>query len=196
MTSFACLAVAALVWVACDDGGAQSPAEELPEEYAHFPPTAVLSTVMNLRSDLLAVRHPSDGGGRAWLEDGPTEVRISSRHTWTIVYEAGPLGVAEGGMVYFMTSPFWGWGDAPQTRYADGPGYVELSTDAADVELIGIELNENALGIEIGGRALREGERVRIVYGAGTGAISDRYYERGASFWVSVDGDGDRSPAR
>ena len=44
----------------------------------------------------------------------------------------------------------------------------------------------------IGGRALAEGERVRIVYGAGpAGARADRYAERGSRFWVAVDGNAD-----
>jgi hypothetical protein len=180
--------------MACDDGAAppsSAPSGDIPEEYAHYPPTAVLQTVMQLRSDLETVRHPSDGGGRAWLEDGPTEVQISSRHTWTFVYEAGPLGVSEDGLVYFMVSPFWGWDDSPQTEAPGVPGYTELSTDASGVELTGDRVDLHLLAIRIGGRDLRQGERIRVVYGAGVGAMADRYYERGARFWFSVDGDGD-----
>ena len=198
-TSLVCLAVACAVWIACDDparpaAGPQSrpdPAAALPEEYAHYPRTAALPTVLQLRDDLAAVRHPSDGGGRAWLEDGPTEVRISSRHTWTIVYEAGALGISEGGVLYFMTSPFWGWEDPPQTGYPEAPGYTKLSTTAEGVTLESLPFGKQLLGIAIGGRELRSGERVTIEYGVGAGAISDRYYERDASFWIAVDGDGD-----
>ena len=53
---------------------------------------------------------------------------------------------------------------------------------------------ENAylLPIEIGGRALRGGEQIEIVYGAGSRkALVDRFAERGERFWFHVDGDGD-----
>ncbi len=183
----ACLIVAAGTWMACAEkeiSGDPEPSE--------FPPTARMHTVQDLRADLAAPRHASDGGGRAWLEDGPTEVVISTRHRWTIVYEAGPLGVAQGGTVFFLTSPFWGWDDWPQPDYPDAPGYTEVSTEAEGVELEARALDRNMLGVEIGGRALREGERIRFVYGAGEiGALADKFGERGSTFWVAVDGDGD-----
>ena len=58
---------------------------------------------------------PSDGGGRAWLEQAePAKPRVSSPGRFTIVYEAGPLGIADGGMIFLQVSPFWGW-STPQT---------------------------------------------------------------------------------
>ncbi len=183
-----CVAVAAGTWIACSEGA--DPVVD--DEFAHFPPTAVVSVVRNLRADLEAPRHASDGGGTAWLEDGPREVMISTRHAWTVVYEAGPLGVALGGVVYFMTSPYWGWDDSPQAAYDDLPGFTEATTEAEGVELDLLESRDNLIGVHIGGRALREGERIRIVYGAGkVGARADKFREKGSTFWIAVDGDGD-----
>src|SRR5512138_1910674 len=62
-----------------------------------------------IRMDREAVRSPSDGGGRAWLEpdpDDPGPLRIGTFHRFHLVYEAGPLGVAVGGRVYLQVSPF------------------------------------------------------------------------------------------
>ena len=68
-----------------------------------------------LSADLAAERHPSDGGGRAWLADErAANVSVRTPGRFPIVYEAGPLGVAEGGVVFLLASPFWGW-SAPQT---------------------------------------------------------------------------------
>lgn len=146
-----------------------------------------------LRLDLEAKRHAADGGGKAWLKDpeeGKTAV-ASRAGRWTIVYEAGPLGVAEGGMIFLQVSPFWGW-SAPQTDYPHFPGFARASTTAEGVDLA-IEIPDRYLmAVRITGRALREGERVEIVYGAGdAGAIADRFAERDSPFWIAVDGDGD-----
>jgi hypothetical protein len=110
---------------------------------------------------------------------------------WTIAYEAGPLGIASGGTIYFQVSPFWGW-STPQVTAHDRPGFTEVSTTATGVELRPATLDQQLLGITIEGRALAEGERVRIVYGAGpAGAMADRFAEHGSRFWIGVDGDGD-----
>jgi len=158
------------------------------------PPTAVWPTVRQLEEDLAAERHPSDGGGRAWLEPGEDgtvpAARIMQPGRWTVVYEAGPLGVAQGGAIYFQPEPFWEW-SAPQDLGQDGPGYTTVATDAEGVELAP-ETLRGMLAVEVRGRALAAGERVRIVYGAGrAGARADRFAERGAHFWIGVDGDGD-----
>ncbi|HSF14160.1 MAG TPA: CehA/McbA family metallohydrolase, partial [Vicinamibacteria bacterium] len=48
------------------------------------------------------------------------------------------------------------------------------------------------IAFHVSGRALAEGERVRIVYGAGaSGARVDRFAERDSPIWLAVDGDGD-----
>jgi len=143
-----------------------------------------------LRSDAGQTHHPSDGGGRAWLESGDA-VRASELGRWTILYEAGPHGVAVGGRILVQVSPFWHW-STPQTREPRAPGYTTVEPLAEGVTLTAETLDEQLLGIEVGGRALAEGERVRIVYGAGeVGARADRYAERESRFFVGVDGDGD-----
>ena len=155
-----CVLVGALTWLACSDPEDAPPgadAAEESDEFAGYPPTAVLSTVKNLKESQAAPKHPTDGGGRGYLVDGPTEVTISTRHTWTIGYEAGPLGVPEGGVVFFMPSPFWGWDDAPQTSVPEAPGYTEVTTAADGIELELLEYGE-VLGIRIDGRDLEAGE--------------------------------------
>ncbi len=144
-----------------------------------------------LREDLARPRHESDGGGRAWLEPPPEPARVSSPGRWTVHFETGELGIAEGGMVYFLVSPFWGW-SSPQAERSMAPGYTEVSTEAQGVELELQALDQNLLGIGVAGRALEPGERLKIVYGAGTaGARADRFAEADSRFWIAVDGDGD-----
>jgi len=110
---------------------------------------------------------------------------------WTIVYEAGPLGIAKGGAIYLQGSPFWDW-SAPQVLEPGAYGYTEVSTDAEGVRLEPRQLGRDLVAVEVTGRALAAGELVRVVYGAGpAGAKPDRYAERGSRFWIAVDGDGD-----
>lgn len=157
-----------------------------------LPLTAQPATYVALRDQKQAVFHPSDGGGRAWLaRPDQATVRAGRPGRFELVYEAGPLGIAAGGSLYLQVSPFWGWHDAPQVRDERAPGYTLVETDAAGLELATEELGD-LLRIEIGGRALAAGERVRMTYGAGElGARSDSYAERGERLWVAVDGDGD-----
>jgi hypothetical protein len=154
-------------------------------------PNAQPEIVEALRSDLAVVRHPSDGGGRVWLEEEPDRTRAGGVGTWTLVYEAGPDGIAVGGMLFLQVSPFWGW-STPQVAAEEAPGYTTVATDAEGVTLEAETLGQQLLGVRVGGRRLESGERVRMVYGAGPrGAHADTYAERGSRFWVSVDGDGD-----
>ncbi len=132
----------------------------------------------------------ADGGGSARIASGPGSVIVGSLASWTFTYEAGPLGIADGGTVVFMVSPFWGW-SAPQFQAPDLPGYTTARTDADGVEL---EVTVNAppmMGVTIRGRDLREGEQIHIDYGGEVGARSDRYAEARSRFWFGVDGDGD-----
>ena len=174
--------------------GPESQSDEHSGEKVTLSPTAVPDTHEMMRVDMQTERHPADGGGRAWLEGAktaPAAHRVGSRGRFEIVYEAGPLGVAEGGAVYLQVSPFWGW-DPPQARYRDAPGYSEVSTTAEGVAL---ELDDSSLQllvIVVGGRALAAGEQIRIVYGAGeAGARIDSYAEAESRFFIAVDGDGD-----
>ena len=159
---------------------------------ATHPPTARMDIVRALKEDLDARRHPADGGGSAWLEDSAAEpVQVSTPGRWTIVYEAGPLGIAVGGALFVQPSPFWGW-SSPHVVAPNDFGFTELGTDAPGVQLEPKSLANDLLAVEIAGRALAPGERIRLTYGAGPrGAIADRYAERGSRLWLAVDGDGD-----
>lgn len=156
---------------------------------------AKMETVRMLSEDLEATRHPSDGGGRAWIvepasSDGPEAVPVGSRQRFVILYETGPLGIAEGGALYLQPSPFWDW-DSPQSELEEAPGYTVVETEAAGIELEATTLG-GILAIQISGRRLEEGERIRIVYGAGPArARVDRYAEHRSPIWIAVDGDGD-----
>jgi hypothetical protein len=145
-----------------------------------------------LRESLRLEFDPSDGGGRAWLESvEPETPQASTTARFTLVYEVGPLGVADGGGIYLQVSPFWDW-STPQTLEPEAPGYTLVTTEAEDVELDSATLDHQLLGIRVGGRALTEGERVRIVYGAGLlGAVVDTFAEKRARLWIAVDGNGD-----
>jgi len=198
----------------CHDDGDSSPADptrsairgpvaarltagDLEEPGATLSPNAQIATYETLREDMERARNASDGGGKAWLEYGSLhagseapEVVAGEAARFEIVYEAGPLGVAVGGVVFLQVSPFWGW-SPPQIRHRRAPGYTEVDTEADGVELRPSTLGP-VLAITIGGRDLRAGERVRIVYGAGPArATVDRYAGRSEHLWILVDGDGD-----
>ena len=171
-------------------------------ERASGPANARWEMVASLREDLESPRHASDGAGAAWLEgpDGaePQPAMSGRAGRWVVVYQAGPLGIAEGGGLYLQVSPFWGW-SSPQVEQRGLPGFtvVELDPDSAQddvgaLRLDAARLGDQLLGIQVSGRPLLPGERVRIDYGAGlAGAMSDKYAERAERFWVAVDGDGD-----
>lgn len=154
---------------------------------------ARLATHEMLLEDLEAPRHPGDGGGRAWLdrEASPASVPAASPARLVVVFETGPLGVAEGGAVFLQPSPFWDW-DPPQVRYPDAPGYTTIETDALGVTLSPDDSAGAFLSVEIQGRALEPGERLRFVYGEGEiGARVDRFAEEQSPLYVAVDADGD-----
>jgi hypothetical protein len=175
----------AIAVVACRDAPPEPPLSQTRS------PNAQPEIVQALREDLTRTRHPSDGGGRAWLDGRPGHVGAGDSGMWTLAYEAGPDGIAVGGMLFLQVSPFWGW-STPQVEAESAPGYTTVGTDADGVTLEAETLGQQLLGIRVGGRPLASGEQVRIVYGAGPqGARADRYAERASRFWVSVDGDGD-----
>ena len=190
----------ALAALACGESspeGAEKPALETPAAEpwpADMPPTAKLDTVRVLQDDLAAKRSPADGGGRAWLEpsqEGPARVTAGSSARFRLVFEVGPLGIAQEGAIYLQVSPFWGW-STPQVENTDAPGYTTLEPSADDIELDARTLGPQLLVIKVVGRPLVAGERVTLVYGAGPpGAATDRFAERGSRFWFAVDGDGD-----
>lgn len=141
-----------------------------------------------------ARHHASDGGGKAWIELAPGAsgaVLAGASGRWTFVYEAGPLGVAEGGEVYLQVSPFFEW-STPQVDSPGAPGYTRVTCEASGVRIEPRTRDRQLLGIAIRGRELRSGERLRIEYGAdGAGARADPYAEQDSRFWFAVDGDGD-----
>jgi hypothetical protein len=119
---------------------------------------------------------------------------------WTLVYEAGSEGIAVGGVVTLQTSPFWRWSPAwvdPDGRFPPDlrerkPGFTEVSCDADGVELLVRSGGDGLVVASIMGRALRAGERVTFVYGAGAGlARADDFAEADSPFIMGVDGDGD-----
>jgi hypothetical protein len=188
-------AAAALVawlgaWAAACGGDEPSPATRPAPVGA--PSTAKVETWRLLEEARHAPLHASDGGGRAWLEgEGESAVVAGETGRWTLVYEAGPLGIAEGGALYLQVSPFWGW-SSPQVVREDALGFTRVTTDAAEVRFEVATVGEQLLEAKLRGRALREGERVRVEYGAGpAGARADAYAERGSRLWIAVDGDGD-----
>ncbi|MFP6660352.1 MAG: CehA/McbA family metallohydrolase [Myxococcota bacterium] len=159
-------------------------------------PDAQVESFELIRNDQLEPRHPSDGGGLARLltpeaPSGTPRLLAGTAHHFAIEYEAGPLGIAEGGALYLQPSPFWGW-DPPQSRFPDGPGYARFSTDAEGIELETFNVGTDLVAARIGGRPLKAGERILVEYGAGAaGARVDRFAERGSKIWLAVDGDGD-----
>ena len=156
------------------------------------PPGARWDTVEMLRESAAVEPSPADLGGRAWLAgQEPERLEASGWGSFRLVYEAGPLGIAEGGALFLQVSPFWGW-SSPQTRAPEAPGYTVVETDAEGVSLTAQQVDQQLLAIEVGGRALREGEQVRIHFGAGlAGATVDRFADADARLWIGVDGDGD-----
>jgi hypothetical protein len=150
----------------------------------------------SLREDLERTRHPADGGGRAWLVGEDSAVAVvpvvaGGLGRFEIIFEAGPLGIVEGGMIFLQVSPFWGW-STPQVRVPDGLGYTKVESAAEGIRFESETLDQQLLGIRIVGRELRAGERVRILYGAGRAlARVDRFAEGDARLWIAVDGDGD-----
>jgi Protein of unknown function (DUF3604) len=147
---------------------------------------AKIDTERSLVEDLTATRHPADGGGRAFFDPGiPTRARAGEPIALALTYEAGPLGIAEGGALFLQPSPFWGW-DSPRTDIADAPGAAGVSTDAEGVSLETTAF-DGLLAIHVRGRNLEPGERVHITYLT----RADRFAERTERIWIAVDGDGD-----
>jgi hypothetical protein len=156
------------------------------------PSGAMPELVAALRESAEAVRHPSDGGGRAWLDPAESDAHavISTPGRFTIVYEVGPLGIATGGTLFFQVSPFWDW-STPQVEEPQAPGFTRVAPSAEDIELDVRTLDQQLLGITVTGRPLVAGETLRIVYGDGYGALADRFAEKQSRFFIAVDGDGD-----
>lgn len=194
-TSLELLAGAAAVLASCAEE--HSPAQTraaIAAPAVGTPRTARTSLRDQLRTDLGALRHASDGGGSARVEslDGKsTDVVAGASSAWRIVFETGELGIAAGGSLFLQVSPFWGW-STPQVEEPQAPGFTRVSTDAQGVALSAHTLDSQLLAVRIAGRALARGEHVTFEYGAGAhGAKADDFAEHCSKFWIAVDGDGD-----
>jgi hypothetical protein len=170
-------------WIACSGPAAEK--GEAPAEPA-APATARLDTWRAMAEDLRAVRHPSDGGGTASLIDGPSSIQAGEAGSWTVRFEAGPLGVAAGGRIFLQSSPFWGWSPA-QTVALDGEGYTTAGPLPEGVTLTPRTQGEGLVSFEVQGRALGPGEELLLTYGG----RADRFAESESALWLAVDGDGD-----
>lgn len=186
-------AVLGLVLLAACGGSAPSDGETT-TNVSEGPPTAQRAVHEQFLEDLRTERHVSDGGGSARLiladgEDGSVVAGTSGR--WTFEFVAGEHGIAEGGALFLLVPPFWGW-STPQPRSATHPGYTTATTSAEGVQLALETVDRNLLRIGIAARALAPGEAIELVYGAGElGARADDYAESRSPFWFKVDGDGD-----
>lgn len=187
---FALVALALLLATGCGEREGSRTAEAEPSPY---PPTAKVAVHEEYLADLAAKRDASDGGGSVRLvlpegEDG--SVTAGGRGRWCFEYRAGKLGIARGGSLQLLVSPYWGW-SPPQPFEESAPGFTTLECSSSEVE-IRPSLYQSLLVLELGGRELREGETITVRYGAGPAlAIADLYAERKSPFWFKVDGDGD-----
>jgi hypothetical protein len=192
------LALATLALGGCGGGETEgTPAFRAVANDRPGPPGAQWELVEMLREAAAREPHPSDGGGRAWLDQGddPPHATVGRPGRFTVVYEVGPLGIATEGVIFFQVSPFWGW-STPQVEIPEAPGFTTVTPSSDTIELSAETLDQQLLGIRISGRPLVAGDRVRIVYGAGpTGAMPDRYAEKNSRFWIAVDGDADGTRA-
>jgi len=142
-------------------------------------------------------------------------VEAGAGGTWRIGYTAGPRGVDVGGRVR-ITIPH-GF-TSPQTSAFFDPGFTTVETDAPGVDL-SLEVNPRifcrldpetghsgawgrSVFVQVGGRALREGESFTLVYGnadyyraepAGLAGAYARELSGPAEFTVAVDPEGNRS---
>jgi Protein of unknown function (DUF3604) len=170
--------IVAPLWLA---GCNPSPPPEPPE----LPPTANRATYEEMRADRDAQRGPGDGGGTLrWRGPAPDPVTAGSPVELQLELEVGPAGIAEGGVITFLPSPFWGW-SPPQIRSEGGDGYTEVAAPPG----VRLELVEaqGMLLATVRQRALSAGETVGLTYRG----RADRFAERRSNWWAAVDADGD-----
>ncbi len=195
-----------LAWMGTACGSESDPSDSVPgqpprrlevDERRGLSSDAKLDTLALLREDLADTRHPSDGGGRAWVESvvdqtgAATTLHAGGLGRINVVYEAGELGIEPGGGVYLLISPYWDW-DNPQDRKPSMRGYTQIESLAKGIVARSGWRGGGLLPIEIKGRKLEAGEQIRITYGAGPAlARVDSMAEQGSQIWIAVDGDGD-----
>ena len=190
----------------------QFPSFELPddwnEEHPILSPNAKTEAHFMSLADRAAPLNAGDGAGRAWTEavraidleaalstwrrgEGQGKraiVPASSAQRIELIFEVGPEGIEEGGMIFVMPEPFWSWSVA-QVQDPKAFGYTTAISQSAGVDLIPLD---DGAAFRVEGRALEPGERVDIVLGAGPpGTIVDEFAERGSEILIAVDADGD-----
>ena len=137
-------------------------------------------------------RDPADGAGRAWIER-TQRIEAGSHQRIELVFEVADSGIAEGGLIFVQADPFWSWSEA-QTIDRTRSGYTTASPRQPGIELVPSNLHIGAF--EVRGRALKGGEKIDFVYGAGpSGARVDDYAERGAPLLIGVDATGNGTRA-
>jgi len=186
-----------------DTGGAHDGAAGT--DVVTYPKGARVEQYEMMLADLHLENGPADGGGHAELLQQPDPAAMrGSAATYALQYTAGPLGIAQGGAVFFQVSPFWGWTTPePMERAGDFvTGNTEVTCDAAGVVLECATIGQQLMVIRIGGEALPPGATIRVVYGVppkGPGLPEDMppqtrvdtYAESAEAFYFWVDGDGD-----
>jgi len=159
-----------------------------------YPVGAMPELVESMRESLATKPDPSDGGGRAWLEQLPGDPEFAiagAPGRFRLIYEVGPEGISVGGLIYFQVSPFWEW-STPQVEEPDLEGYTTLSVSDEEIQLDASTMDDQLLVLRVSGRALQPGDRITLLYGAGpAGALADALAEKNSRFWFAIDGDGD-----
>jgi hypothetical protein len=158
-----------------------------PELLARAPATARRETYLDLWQDERLPRSAADGGGTLRLVDPPEHLVAGQLTELVLELEVGEHGIAEGGAIVLLGSPFWGW-SPPQAEQEGAAGYTTVT--GPDGASFALRTVAGMLYATVQGRALAAGERVRLVYGAGGTARCDRFAER-SPLWLGIDGDGD-----
>ncbi len=170
-----------------------------------YPAGARVEQYEMMLADLNMENGPADGGGHAELlsQPDPSAVRGSAA-TYVLQYTAGPLGIVDGGAIFFQVSPFWGW-TTPEPTVPSGDyviGNTSVTCDAEGVVLECDTVAQQCMVIRIGAAALPPGATIRVEYGVpptGPGLPPgmpprtrvDTYAESAEAFYFWVDGDGD-----
>lgn len=154
-------------------------------------PNARPQMARELQRDMITPRHPSDGKGTVSLVEGPEAVTVGDRARFVFEYTAGEHGIAVGGALYFMGSPFWGW-SPPQVLSEGRPGFTRVRVANENVRPRVSGFSPQGLVIQLMDAPLAAGETIILEYGVGPmGTRVDSYTERRSTFWFAVDGDGD-----
>lgn len=154
----------------------------------------------DLRAEQAVTRHASDGGGTLSFAEEPAPVVAGGTGRYAFRFVVGEHGIAEGGTLEFMASPFWFWSapwylpDAPADAPQPGRLVLELPPGVSLHALTPPGAQRCILRVE--GRALVAGESLGIGFGEGPGGVRvDHYAERTPVLHLRVDGDADGAGA-